>query len=114
MEYGEERIEECVEGASAMAEGELGGGVELGHGLVVLRKIEEGIVAEAVGSARGGEDLAFYGAVAGAEDLAVARGCEAAVVAGVAGGLWGVAGRCGECESVSRGESGGVGAGEKR
>src|SRR5260370_2229661 len=88
MEYGEERIEECVEGASAMAEGELGGGVKLGHGLVALQKIEEGIVAEAVGSARGGEDLAFYGAVAGAEDLAVAGGCEAAACAGLPGRPW--------------------------
>src|SRR5260370_3698854 len=101
MEYGEERIEECVEGASAMAEGELGGGVKLGHGLVALQKIEEGIVAEAVGSARGGEDLAFYGAVAGAEDLAVAGGCEAAVVAGLAVGLCGVAAGFAEASIVS-------------
>src|SRR6266704_1528034 len=83
MEYREECIEECVEGASAVAEGELGGGVELGHGLVVLRKIEEGVVAEAVGSARGSEDFAFYGAVAGAKDLAVAGRGEDAVVAGL-------------------------------
>src|SRR5260370_42529871 len=101
MEYGEERSEECVEGASAMDEGELGGGVELGHGLVVLRKIEEGIVAEAVGSARGGEDMAFYGAVAGAEDLAVAGGGEDAGVASVKMSFWGGVEGFEEAEVVS-------------
>jgi hypothetical protein len=112
MEYGEERIEECVEGASAMAERELGGGVELGHGLVVLRKIEEGIVAEAVGSARGGEDMAFYGAVAGAEDLAVAGGGEDAVVAGLTVSLWCVVECFEEAEIVSLVQSCGEWAGE--
>src|SRR6266702_230917 len=101
MEYGEERIEECVEGAPAVAEGELGGGVELGHGLVVLREIEEGIVAEAVGSARGGEDLALDVAVAGAEDLAVAGGDEDAVIAGLAVRPWRVAEGFEEAEIIS-------------
>src|SRR6266851_1110058 len=101
MEYREKRIEECVEGASAMAEGELGGGVELGHGLVVLREIEEGIIAEAVGSARGGEDMAFDGAVAGAEDLAIAGGGEDAVIAGFAVALGCVAEGFQEAEIIS-------------
>ena len=67
-----------------MAEGELGLDVELGHGLVLFGEIEERVVAEALGAAWGGEDLAFDGSVADGEDLAVAGGGEDAVVAGAA------------------------------
>ena len=69
-----------------MAEGELGGDVELGHGLVLGREVKEGVVAEAVCAAGCGEDLAFDGSVADGEDLAVARGGEDAVIAGAAFG----------------------------
>ncbi len=67
-----------------MAEGELGGDVELGHGSVLCGEIEEWVVAEAFGAAGGGEDFAFDGSVADGEDLAVAGGGEDAVVAGAA------------------------------
>ena len=56
--------------------------VELGHGLVLFGEIEERVVAEAVGAAWCGQDLAFDGAVADGEDVAVAGGGEDAVVAG--------------------------------
>ena len=77
------------EGSAAVAEGELGVDVELGHGFVLFGEIEERVVAEASGAAWRGEDLAFDGAVADGEDLAVAGGGEDAVVAGAAlgGGL---------------------------
>ena len=45
-------------------------------------EVEERVVAEAVGAAWGDEDLAFDGAVADGEDMAVAGGGEDAVVAG--------------------------------
>ena len=67
-----------------MAEGELGGDVELGHGFVLGGEVEERVVAEAFGAAGGGEDFAFDGSVADGEDLTVARGGENAVVAGAA------------------------------
>ncbi len=44
--------EECSEGTAAMAEGELGLEVDLGHGFVELGQVEEGIVAEAAGASR--------------------------------------------------------------
>src|SRR5437868_2771752 len=65
-----------------MAEGEFGVDVEFGHGLVLFGEVEERVVAEALGAAWGGEDLAFYCAVADGEDVAVAGGGEDAVVTG--------------------------------
>ena len=67
-----------------MAEGEFGFDVEFGHGFVLLGEIEERVVAEAVGAAWCGQDLAFDGAVSDGEDVAVAGGGEDAVVAGAA------------------------------
>ena len=84
MELWEEGLEECGEGSAAMAEGEFGFDVELGHGLVFVGEIEERVVAEAVGAAWGGEDIAFDGAMTDGEDVAVAGGGEDAVVAGAA------------------------------
>ncbi len=59
MELGQERGE-C---AAAMADGELGLEIDFGHGAIELRQVEEGIVAEAAGAARGVEDHAFDCAV---------------------------------------------------
>ena len=81
-----ESVEEGGEGSSAMAEGEFGGDVQLGHGLGLFGEIEERVVAEAACAAWGGEDLAFDDSVADGEDFAVARGGEDAVVAGAAFG----------------------------
>ena len=67
-----------------MAEGKFGAGIEFGHGFVLFGEIEERVVAEAVGAAWCGQDLAFDGAVADGEDVAVAGGGEDAVVAGAA------------------------------
>ncbi len=75
-------FEEGGEGSAAMAEGEFGCDVEFGHGLVLFGEIEERVVAEALGAAGSGEDLAFDGAVGGGEDFSVAGGGEDAVVAG--------------------------------
>ncbi len=79
---GNEHAKECGERTAAMAEGEFGEGVEFGHGRVAIGQIEEWVVAEAAGAAWGGENFAFDGAVADAEDLSVARRGEGAVVAG--------------------------------
>jgi hypothetical protein len=81
-EVGLEGVEERGEGSAAMAEGEFGFDVEFGHGLVLIGQVEEGIVAETAGATRGGEDFAFDGAMADAEDLSVADCCEDAVIAG--------------------------------
>ena len=81
-------MEESGEGPSSMAEGEFGFDVELGHGLVLLGEKEEGVVTEAFFAAWGGEDLAFYRAVANGEDVALACGCEDAVVSGATFGQW--------------------------
>jgi len=70
--------------SAAVAEGEFGFDVEFGHGLFLLREVEEWVVAEALDAAWGGEDLAFDCAVTHGEDFAVARGGEDAVVAGAA------------------------------
>ena len=75
-------LEQGGEGSSAVAEGEFGLDVELGHGLVLLGKIEEGIVAEASGATGTGEDLALDCAVADGEDFSVACGSKDAVIAG--------------------------------
>src|SRR5260370_1789785 len=77
-----EGVEECGEGSTSVAEGELGLDVELGHGLVLFGEVEERVVAEALGAAWRGENFAFDGAVADGEDFAVASGGEDAVVAG--------------------------------
>ena len=82
LEVRKEGFEEGGEGSAAVAEGEFGLDVEFGHGLVLFGEIEERVVAEAAGAARGGEDFAFDGAVADGEDLSVAGGGEDAVVAG--------------------------------
>src|SRR5580704_5928798 len=74
--------EQCGEGSAAMAEGEFGLDVELGHGLVLFGEIEERVVAEAVGASGCGEDFAFDGAVACGEDFSVASCGKDAVVAG--------------------------------
>jgi hypothetical protein len=75
-------MEQCGEGSASVAELELDLRIELGHGAVLVGKIEERIVAETAGPAWGWEDLACDGAVGDAEDLAVAGGGEDAVVAG--------------------------------
>jgi hypothetical protein len=77
-----EGLEEGSEGSATVAEGEFGCDVELGHGFFLVGEVEEGVVAEALGAAWSGEDLAFYGAVSDGEDLSVAGGGEDAVVAG--------------------------------
>ena len=82
-----------------MVEGEAVGGRKFGHGAVEVGKEEEGIVAEAAGSARGGEDEALDRALGGVEDLAIAGEGERAAVTGLAAGF----GDCGE-----GGEEGGV------
>src|SRR5271156_2650437 len=64
MEPGVQLGDESGEGSAAMAEGELGSDVELGHGLVLGGEVEEGVVAEAFGAAGGREDFAFDGSVA--------------------------------------------------
>jgi hypothetical protein len=87
--------EQMYKSASSMAKGKSGAGVEFGHGFVLLGEIEERVVAEAVGAAWCGQDLAFDGAVADGEDVAVAGGGEDAVVAGAALGE-GYAGEEGE------------------
>ena len=51
--------EQCGDGAAAMAEGVLGFEIELGHGAVQCGEVEERVVAEAAGAARGFEDQAF-------------------------------------------------------
>jgi hypothetical protein len=84
LEVREKGLEKGGEGSAAVAEGEFGFDVEFGHGLVFVGEIEEGVVAEALGAAWCGEDLAFDGAVADSEDVAVAGGGEDAVVAGAA------------------------------
>ena len=81
-----EGMEECGEGSAAVAEREFGADVEFSHGLVLFGEIEEWVVAEALGAAWGGEDLAFDGAMTDGEDLAVAGGGEDAVIAGRAFG----------------------------
>ena len=63
LELWEEGLEKCGEGSATVAEGELGRDVEFGHGLVLLGKIEEGVVAEAVGASGSGENFTFDGAV---------------------------------------------------
>ena len=68
-----------------MAEGELDGEVELGHGAVECWEIEEGVEAETGGAARGGEDFSVYGAVGFGEDFCVAGCDEDAAVTGGAG-----------------------------
>jgi secondary thiamine-phosphate synthase enzyme len=84
------------------------GGVEFGHGPAELGEEEEGIVAEAGGSARRVEDFAFDDAVGESKDLAVADGGEGAAIAGrIRGGRDG--GECGEEAGVValiRGEAG--------
>ena len=87
LELRDEVIEESSEGSSAMAEGEAGDGVDLGHGESFFGDIEEGIVAEAGGSAGGGEDDSFDCAVGGLQDFAVAGCGQDAAVAGVAQGV---------------------------
>ena len=52
-------MQESGEGSASVAEGEFGLDVEFGHGLVLFGKIEERIVAEALGAAWGGEDFSF-------------------------------------------------------
>ena len=79
-----EGAEECGEGSAAVAEGEFGLDVEFGHSLGFVGEIEERVVAEAIGATGLGEDVAFDGAVADGEDMAVAGGGEDAVVAGAA------------------------------
>ena len=65
-----------------MAEAEFGLGVELGHGLVLLGEIKEGVVAEAECSTWSILDLALDCAVGCGDDLAVAGCGEDAVVSG--------------------------------
>src|SRR5882757_2959350 len=79
-----ECTEDCGEGSAAVAEGELGLDVELGHGLVLFGEIKERVVAEAVAAAWGDDDLTFKSAVTHGEDFAVAGGSEDAVVTGAA------------------------------
>ena len=67
-----------------MAEGELSGDVELGHGFVLGGEVEEGVVAEAVCATGGGKDFAFDGSVANGEDVGASRGGEDAVIAAAA------------------------------
>jgi hypothetical protein len=86
LELSKKGLEECSEGSTTMAEGEFGLDVEFGHGLVLFGEIEEWVVAESVGAAWCGEDLAVDGAVTCGEDLTVAGGGKDAVIAG--GGMW--------------------------
>src|SRR6185437_4816126 len=72
------------EGAAAMAEGKLRLKVDFGHGALQVRQIEEGVIAEAAGAARGIEDHTFDGAVGHVRRLAVPGSDKYAVVAGSA------------------------------
>ena len=82
LELRDEVVEESSEGSAAVAEGEAGDGVDLGHGEGLFGDVEEWIVAEAGGSPRGDEDGSFYCAVGGLQDFAVAGCGEDAAVAG--------------------------------
>ena len=82
--FGCERFEESREGAASVTEGELGGDVEFGHGILVGWQVEERVVAKAVGASRLGEDFAFDGSVANGEDVGASRGGEDAVIAAAA------------------------------
>ena len=96
-----EFFEEGGEGATSVAEGEFGGDVEFGHGFFIGRKIEERVVAEALGSARCDQDFAFYGAIANCEDFAVAGCGEDAVITGLVWGGWSSTESFGEAEIVA-------------
>src|SRR5580692_1493812 len=73
--------EKCGEGAAAMAEGELGLEVDLGHGAVELWQVEKRIIAKAAGAARGVQDHTFDGAIGLVCWLALTGGDECAMVA---------------------------------
>jgi len=79
--------EERGDGAAAVVEGETIGGGKLGHGAAEGGKEEEGVVAEAAGAARGGEDEAFDRSLGGVEDFAIAGEGERAAVTGLAAGF---------------------------
>lgn len=78
MKLGEKR----GEGSTSVTEGELGLEIDFGHGPIELGQIEEGIVTESAGAARGVEDHAFDGAIGRVSGLAVARGDENAMISG--------------------------------
>ncbi len=89
--FGEVRVklfQEGGEGSASMAEGEFGLEIDLGHGSVECREVEERVVAEASGATGFGENLAFDGSVADGEDVSIARGGQDAVVAGAALSEW--------------------------
>src|ERR1700742_2665927 len=65
-----------------MTEGELRWNIELSHGLVLARKVEERVVAEALIATWSKKDLALDGAVACGENFAIARSGEDAAIAG--------------------------------
>ena len=83
---GEGHGQECGEGASAMAEGELGFEVDFGHGAVECGQVEERVVAKAAGAAGRVEDEAFDRALGGVKRQAVPGGYQNAAVARGAGG----------------------------
>ena len=69
------------EGPAAMAEGELGLKIDFGHRAVELRKVEERVIPEAAGAARGVQDHSIDGAVGHMSWLSVASGDKHAVIA---------------------------------
>jgi hypothetical protein len=79
-------LEEGTEGVAAMGELPLLISGEFGHGEAKGGEKEEGIVTEAVGAARGGEELAFHGSGGVEEGLAVVGEDEGTYEAGCAVG----------------------------
>ena len=75
-----------------MAEGEFGFEVDFGHGAVKGGQVEERVIAEAAGAARGIEDQAFDLSLCGVKGQAVAGCYKNAAVAGGAVGRILVAG----------------------
>src|ERR1700722_289009 len=64
-----------------MAEGELGLEIDFGHGAVKVWQIEERVIAETAGAARGAEDHAIDGAIGHVCWLAVTGSDQYAVIA---------------------------------
>ena len=71
-----------MQGASTMTQTQFGFKVNLGHGFVKFREVEQGIVAKAAGAARRFENGSLNGAVGDLNDLAIACCDQGAVIAG--------------------------------
>ena len=88
--FGADLFEQGAEGGGSVADLEAFVRGELGHGAVVLRDEDEGVVAETAGAFGVRQELADAGAVGGVVDAAVAgEGEDAAVAASAVGGFKG-------------------------